>query len=187
MEGNRRYQDGDFAAALDAYLAVERSGFESGPLFYNIANAYFKTGALGRAILYYERASRELPGDEDVLEIKVGDFVKKSLKVHRAIGKRHDFKSRRRGDADGDVRAGDYGRATQALLREDGNVKLEGATNATLESLPSKNYSQMSDAQREELFSRVDDPEADQYASEALALQQIKRLKRSRSPGVDGA
>jgi tetratricopeptide (TPR) repeat protein len=68
MEGNRRYQEGDFPAALDAYLAVERSGFESGPLLYNIANAYFKTGALGKAILYYERATRELPGDEDVLE-----------------------------------------------------------------------------------------------------------------------
>ena len=32
--------------------------------------------------------------DEDVLEIKVGDFIKKSLKVHRAIGKKYDFKSR---------------------------------------------------------------------------------------------
>jgi tetratricopeptide (TPR) repeat protein len=68
LEGNRLYQEGDFAAALDAYLAVEDSGFESGPLFYNLGNAYFKTGDLGRSILYYERAVRLLPGDEDAAE-----------------------------------------------------------------------------------------------------------------------
>lgn len=68
LEGNRLYQQGDFAAALDAYLAVEGSGFESGPLSYNIGNAYFKTGDLGRSILYYERAVRLLPADEDVAE-----------------------------------------------------------------------------------------------------------------------
>ena len=64
-------------------------------------------------------------------------------------------------------------------------MKLEGITDVILESLPSKNYSQMNDTQRKELFSYVDNPEAGQYTSEALALQQIKRLRRSRSPGVD--
>ena len=64
--GNRLYQDGDYAGALDAYLGLYGEGLESGDLHYNIGNAYFKLGELGRAILFYERARRELPRDESV-------------------------------------------------------------------------------------------------------------------------
>ena len=65
-EGNRLYQTGDYASALDAYLRVYDAGFESGALFYNVGNAYFKEGDHARAILFYERAARLLPSDEDV-------------------------------------------------------------------------------------------------------------------------
>ena len=64
--GNRLYQEGDYPAALDAYLGLFDDGLESGELHYNIGNAYFKLGEMGRAILFYERARRELPGDESV-------------------------------------------------------------------------------------------------------------------------
>lgn len=64
--GNRLYQEGDYQAALDAYLGLFDDGLESGELHYNIGNAYFKLGEMGRAILFYERARRELPGDESV-------------------------------------------------------------------------------------------------------------------------
>jgi len=66
QEGNRLYQQGDFEGALSSYLRVVDSGFESGELYYNIGNTYFKIGDLAPAILYYERARRLLPGDEDV-------------------------------------------------------------------------------------------------------------------------
>ena len=66
QEGNRLYQEGDFAGALSSYLRVVEAGFESGEVYYNIGNAYFKVGDLARAILFYERAGRLLPGDEDV-------------------------------------------------------------------------------------------------------------------------
>lgn len=66
QEGNRLYREGDFRAALESYVLIEESGFESGPLFYNMGNAYFKLGHLGAAILYYERAIQLLPGDDDV-------------------------------------------------------------------------------------------------------------------------
>ncbi|MFV2007283.1 MAG: tetratricopeptide repeat protein [Longimicrobiales bacterium] len=66
-EGNRVYQEGDFAGALEAYESILDAGFESGDLHYNTGNAYFKLGRLGRAILHYERARRLLPGDEGVL------------------------------------------------------------------------------------------------------------------------
>ena len=64
--GNRLYQGGDFEAARDAYLQVYDAGLESGVLYYNLGNAYFKTGDLARAILNYERAARLLPRDQDV-------------------------------------------------------------------------------------------------------------------------
>ena len=66
QEGNRLYQEGDFEGALSSYLRVVEAGFESGQVYYNIGNVYFKGGNLARAILYYERARRLLPRDEDV-------------------------------------------------------------------------------------------------------------------------
>ena len=66
-EGNRLYQAGDFDGALDRYLRILDEGLESGDLYYNIGNTYFKRGELGPAILYYERARRLMPGDDDLL------------------------------------------------------------------------------------------------------------------------
>ena len=66
QEGNRLYQEGDFEAALASYLRMVEAGFESGEVYYNIGNTYFKLGELAPSILYYERARRLLPGDEDV-------------------------------------------------------------------------------------------------------------------------
>lgn len=64
--GNAAYQEGDFVGAVEAYEAVLESGYRSGGLEYNLANAYFKTGELGRAILHWERAQDLAPGDEDI-------------------------------------------------------------------------------------------------------------------------
>jgi hypothetical protein len=64
-EGNRQYQNGDYDAALNSYLQILESGFESGALHYNIGNCYFKQGDLGRSILFYERALALNPRDDD--------------------------------------------------------------------------------------------------------------------------
>ena len=74
--------------------------------------------------------------DGDVMSIKVGDFAKKSLKSHKLIQKKYDFKSRRHREADRSVRAGDYGKAMQALLKVDAKVKLQGVEDIIMESLP---------------------------------------------------
>jgi tetratricopeptide (TPR) repeat protein len=42
------------------------SGHESGPLYFNLGNAYFKTADVGRAVLQYERALRLIPRDPDL-------------------------------------------------------------------------------------------------------------------------
>lgn len=64
--GNQAYQDGDYATAIEAYEAVQAAGFESAGLEYNLGNAYFKSGDLGRSILHWERALALSPGDPDV-------------------------------------------------------------------------------------------------------------------------
>ena len=66
-EGNQRYQDGDFDGAVASYARILEAGLESGDLYYNLGNTYFKRGELGPAILYYERARRLMPADEDLL------------------------------------------------------------------------------------------------------------------------
>lgn len=66
-QGNQLYQQSDFQGAIDAYEAVLAAGWESAALHYNLGNAYFKVGELGRSILEWERALVLEPGDPDAL------------------------------------------------------------------------------------------------------------------------
>ena len=55
-KANQEYAAGHFKEAVDNYEALVRSGEWSANLFYDLGNAYFRAGDLGRAILNYERA-----------------------------------------------------------------------------------------------------------------------------------
>lgn len=61
-------QNGQYAAATQAYEAILQRGQEGASIYYNLGYSYFKQGMLGRAILNFERARRLDPGDEDVRE-----------------------------------------------------------------------------------------------------------------------
>ena len=65
-EGNRLYQEGDFAGAAARYESVVESGYEAAALYYNLGNARFRLGELARAVVAYERAARLDPGNDDV-------------------------------------------------------------------------------------------------------------------------
>ncbi len=65
-EGNDLYRSGDFAGARERYEAAVATGVADPRLLYNLANAAYKTGDLGIAILWYERALRQAPRDEDI-------------------------------------------------------------------------------------------------------------------------
>jgi tetratricopeptide (TPR) repeat protein len=65
-EANDHYRNGDFSAAQRAYTQVVDSGVEDARLFYNLGNSHFKLQELGAAILWYERAYRLDPRDEDI-------------------------------------------------------------------------------------------------------------------------
>jgi len=60
------YEAGQYAQAAQAYQQLADQGYSDGALFYNLANAYFRQGDDGRAILNYRRAQRLMPRDPDV-------------------------------------------------------------------------------------------------------------------------
>ena len=63
---NTAYNEGNFEKAAATYEQILSQNLHSAALYYNLANAYFKQGELGKALLNYNRASRIAPGDEDI-------------------------------------------------------------------------------------------------------------------------
>jgi len=63
---NAYYEQGNYDEAIKQYNSVLEGGWESGNLYYNLGNCYFKKGELGRAILNYEKARRIIPLDNDL-------------------------------------------------------------------------------------------------------------------------
>jgi hypothetical protein len=65
-EGNKQYLQQNYPEAIKSYETVLKGGYESGELYFNLGNAYFKSGRLGDAILAFERAHKLMPTDDDV-------------------------------------------------------------------------------------------------------------------------
>ena len=65
-QGNEFFQDKQYDKAVDAYQNIIHLGYEGTSLYYNLGNAYYREGKIGMAILYYEKAHRLSPGDDDV-------------------------------------------------------------------------------------------------------------------------
>jgi tetratricopeptide (TPR) repeat protein len=63
---NSAYNEGLYDSALNVYHRIENENLESAELFYNIGNSYFKNNELALAILYYEKAKKLAPNDEDI-------------------------------------------------------------------------------------------------------------------------
>ena len=66
QEANIYYEGGDYGKAIEVYEKILKEGHESGPLYYNLGDAYFKSDKLGMAILNYERAKKLMPRDPDL-------------------------------------------------------------------------------------------------------------------------
>ena len=54
--GNTEYAAGRFAEAAEQYQTAIAAGETSAAVFYNLGNAWYRAGDMGRAILNYERA-----------------------------------------------------------------------------------------------------------------------------------
>ncbi len=65
-KGNQLYAEEKYAEAIEAYEQIINADFESYKVYFNLGNAYYKTGQLAKSILFYERAKLLKPNDEDI-------------------------------------------------------------------------------------------------------------------------
>jgi tetratricopeptide (TPR) repeat protein len=65
-EANHLYLEQKYDTAIVQYESIIHHGYESGELYFNIGNAYYKLGKIQYAILNYERAKKIMPNDEDL-------------------------------------------------------------------------------------------------------------------------
>ena len=61
------YEQNEYAQALIFYNEIQDLGLYSSDLYYNIGNCYYKLQQNAEAILYYEKALKLNPNDEDAL------------------------------------------------------------------------------------------------------------------------
>jgi tetratricopeptide (TPR) repeat protein len=65
-QANQVYEEGDYSGANELYEKAVNEGLKSAAVYYNYANTLFRLKKLGKAILYYERALKLSPTDEDI-------------------------------------------------------------------------------------------------------------------------
>jgi tetratricopeptide (TPR) repeat protein len=65
-QANKLYEESQFTEAVAAYQKLVDLGHVSAALYFNLGNAYFKSGQAGRAIAAYRRAEELTPRDPDL-------------------------------------------------------------------------------------------------------------------------
>ena len=64
-QANTAYENLEYKQAVNSYLALEKEGFSSANLFYNMGNAYYNLDEVGKSILYFEKALKVEPNLKD--------------------------------------------------------------------------------------------------------------------------
>jgi len=66
LQADSAYQQENYEQAIQAYSQIIANGNQGARLFYNLGNSYYKIGQNAQALLWYERARRLAPADEDI-------------------------------------------------------------------------------------------------------------------------
>lgn len=66
QKGNENYMKGEYQETINIFESIIAKGYEGKSLFYNLGNAYIRVGKIGTAILYYEKAKKLSPSDDDI-------------------------------------------------------------------------------------------------------------------------
>lgn len=66
IQGNDHYNEGEFQEAITTYEGIINGGQHSSDLYFNLANAYYKTNQVAPSIFYYEKALQLAPKDKDI-------------------------------------------------------------------------------------------------------------------------
>lgn len=67
QEAEKFYAEAKYDSATIAYQKVLEAGYHSAELYYNLGNCFYKDNEIPSAILYYEKALKLDPSNEDVL------------------------------------------------------------------------------------------------------------------------
>jgi tetratricopeptide (TPR) repeat protein len=65
-QGVSEYASEDYDKAIDIFTGLVKTGNVSWELYYNLGNAYYRSGKLGSAIQYWEKAKLLAPSQSDV-------------------------------------------------------------------------------------------------------------------------
>lgn len=63
---DQAYVTEDYQQAIELYEQVLSQEYVSAEVYYNLGNAYFKSGQIASSVLNYERALKLAPNDEDI-------------------------------------------------------------------------------------------------------------------------
>ena len=66
-QSNDYYTNGNYEAALDGYLEIINSGFESAELYFNLGNSFYKLNNIPESNFYFEKALAISPNDTDII------------------------------------------------------------------------------------------------------------------------
>ncbi len=63
---NARYNDSDYIGAIQLYEQIASEKWQSGYLYYNMGNAYYRAGMVGKSIWAYNKALKLSPRFDDI-------------------------------------------------------------------------------------------------------------------------
>ena len=64
--GNDQYNQGNYLEAITAYESILETKVHSSELYFNLANAYYKSNQVAPSIFYYEKALKLAPNDKEI-------------------------------------------------------------------------------------------------------------------------
>lgn len=65
-QANQFYSTAAYQEAAEQYESILASGYESAVLYFNLGNSYFKLNDIPSAVLFYEKARKLDPTDDDI-------------------------------------------------------------------------------------------------------------------------
>ncbi len=87
-DAEKAYDSKNFKISIQHYQKLINEGYKSDKLYYNLANSYYRNNELGKAIYYYELASKSNPNDED---IKINLAIASSKTIDKVNSKENFF------------------------------------------------------------------------------------------------
>jgi len=64
-KGVKAYEERNYTSALNYFLSLENEGIINSDLYYNIGNTYFRLQEKGKAILYFKKALKVQPNNQN--------------------------------------------------------------------------------------------------------------------------